>query len=241
MSDAALAAVILCGGRGTRLAGVMPGMPKPLAPVLGRPFLDYVLDYLHASSSVERVVLSTGYLGELIEAHYGGHYRGLPLCYSRESTPLGTGGAMLLAMRAQRLAAPFLLLNGDSLVDAYPGVLLALHRERGASITLALAKVDDASRYGTVALDGVGRVRAFVEKNGIHQPGEINAGVYLVEPAALAPWVSRVDALSLETDILPQLVAVGGVHALRGGRRFIDIGLPDTYATAADFVNTSVG
>ncbi|SFM08939.1 sugar phosphate nucleotidyltransferase [Rugamonas rubra] len=234
MSDGALDAVVLCGGRGTRLAGLLPQLPKPLAPVLGRPFLDYVLEQLRASGAVGRVVLATGHLAEAVERHYGAAYRGLPLRYSREREALGTGGALLLAMRETAPGAPFLLLNGDSFVDVDLAALRALHRRASSGLTLALAEVDDAARYGTVRVARQ-RVLAFVEKSGLARPGVINAGVYLVEPAALAPWAGAAPPLSLETQIMPALVAAGRVHALHGARRFIDIGVPDSYAGAAGF------
>ena len=90
-------AVILVGGKGTRLATVVNDVPKPLAPVHGRPFLDYVLDYLQASGQVSRFILATGHMADKVEAHYGASYRGIDIVYSREHTPLGTGGALLNA------------------------------------------------------------------------------------------------------------------------------------------------
>lgn len=227
-------AVILVGGKGTRLATVVNDLPKPLAPVHGRPFLDYVLDFLQASGLVSRFVLATGHLADKVEAHYGASYRGTDILYSREPIPLGTGGAVLNAMRQLALSTPFLLLNGDSFVDADLGALQRLHQDSGAGLTLALFPVDDAARFGTVCVANT-HVTAFAEKTGLAQAGLINSGIYLIEPRVLQAFSGQSGALSLETAILPQLVAAQQVHALVGGSRFIDIGLPQTYQAALDF------
>lgn len=231
-------AVILVGGKGTRLASVVSDVPKPLAPVHGRPFLDYVLDYLCASGQVSRFILATGHLADKVEAHYGARYRGIDILYSRETDPLGTGGAVLNAMRQLTLSTPFLLLNGDSFVDADLLALQQLHQASASGLTLALFPVDDAARFGTVCVAG-SRVSAFSEKTGLNQPGLINSGIYLIEPAVLQPWLQDRAPLSLETAIMPQLVAANRVHALVGGSRFIDIGLPETYQAALDFFPTA--
>lgn len=227
-------AVILVGGKGTRLATVVNDLPKPLAPVHGRPFLDYVLDYLLASGQVSRFILATGHLADKVEAHYGARYRGIDIAYSREHTPLGTGGALLNAMRRMALTAPFLLLNGDSFVDADLLELHRLHRASSAGLTLALFAVDNAARFGTVCVTKT-LVTAFVEKNGLAQAGFINSGIYLIEPRVLQAWRGQLGPLSLETVIMPQLVAGKQVHGMIGGSRFIDIGLPETYQAALDF------
>lgn len=226
--------LVLCGGKGTRLAQVVSDVPKPLAPVLGRPFLDYVLDFLAQSGLVCRFVLLTGHLGQLVEQRYGDQYQTLPIRYSFEETPLGTGGAVLQALRHGDLSSPFLLVNGDSFVDIDLRRLLEHHTTHGNGFTLATFLVEDAARFGTVELQG-GRVVAFREKSGLNQPGAINAGVYVVAPPVLDPWRDRNGMVSLETEILPALVRHGKVSALATGTRFIDIGLPETYSAASGF------
>ena len=106
-------AIVLCGGRGTRLASVVSDVPKPLASVAGRPFLDYVLSSLEDSGIVSRVILATGHLGEAIEARYARRFGAMPIAYSRETIPMGTGGAVMLALRSYSVSSPFLILNGD--------------------------------------------------------------------------------------------------------------------------------
>ncbi len=227
-------AVILCGGKGTRLASVVQDVPKPLAPVHQRPFLDYLLDFLHASGLVQRVLLATGHLAHKVREHYGTHYRGLPLCYSVEPQPLGTAGAVRLLQSRYPMTQPFLLLNGDSFVDVDLHALLVLHQAQSVALTMSLFAVADAARFGTVTLDG-SRVRAFHEKGGISEAGLINAGVYLLQPDALQQWAASDGMLSLETEVLPVLVARQQVAGLQSGARFIDIGLPETYRAALDF------
>lgn len=227
-------ALILCGGKGSRLASVVHDRPKPLAPIDGRPFLDFVLDHLVETGVVSRIVLATGHLAAQIESHYGQSYCGIPISFSEEPTPLGTGGAVLHALRQTTISRPFLLLNGDSFVDATVTEMLLLHEQEGAALTLALYPLDDTARFGTVDIE-IGRVKQFIEKSGIAKPGLINAGIYVVDPTALQPWEEISGSLSLETDLLPALVAAQCVCGLRTGTRFIDIGLPETYCTAQAF------
>lgn len=227
-------AVILCGGKGTRLASVVQDVPKPLAPVHGRPFLDYLLDYLNGSGLVHRVLLATGHLAHKVQEQYGDNYRGLPLCYSVEPQPLGTAGALLRLQSIYTLTEPFLLLNGDSFVDVDLPALVQMHQAQQTALTMSLFAVEDAARFGTVTL-AQNRVRAFIEKRGVAEPGLINAGVYLLQKDTLAAWSGVSGMLSLETEVLPRLVAQNAVAGLQSGNRFIDIGLPETYRAALDF------
>ena len=227
-------AIILCGGLGTRLAPVVSTLPKSLAPVAGRPFLDYLLAWLRSTGIVDRVILATGHLAGSIDQHYGADFEGLPLCFSREEHPLGTGGALLLALARHGSGRPVLVLNGDSFVDAD---LPALARQLDAGaydLVMTAFAVDDAARFGTLTLSG-DRVTAFHEKRGIPTPGHINAGIYAARPEAFDAWAGHPGPLSLEQVVLPALVAAGRVGALCSGTRFIDIGLPETYAAAAAF------
>lgn len=225
---------MLCGGKGTRLASVVSDVPKPLAPIGGRPFLDYLLSYLGSSGVVSRVILATGHLADKVEAHYGTSLRNLPVTYSPEVEPLGTGGAVFQAMRRFRIVTPFLILNGDSFVDADVVALIRLLDSRRTGMALTLYQVDDAARFGTVAWDG-DRVTGFFEKTGRAEPGLINAGIYAAHPDTFADWAQLDGFISLEQMVLPELVKHGSVSAIQSGTRFIDIGLPETYAAAASF------
>ena len=170
---------ILTGGLGTRLKRRFPNLPKGLAPVLGRPFLTHILDRL-MTFGAKRVVLCTGYLGEKIKDTLEKEYRGSQLLYSREVTPLDTGGAL-------RLALPLfthdtvMVLNGDSYVSANLGAFLARFRQWETVASLVLSKVSDTSRFGQAVFGDHDAILKFSEKNSISQPGWVNAGVYLFQ------------------------------------------------------------
>lgn len=222
--------MILAGGLGTRLSTLVPALPKVLAPVGGRPFLHFLLDWL-AESGVERVILCTGHLGEIVSGEIGTRYRGMAIDYSRESSPLGTGGALRLALDSQPdLGETILVLNGDSLIAVDLAQLVAEHARRGRSGTLVVTPVDDASRYGAVEVDGLDRISTFHEKQPEHLPGLINAGVYLLDRKLLGEIPSE-RPVSLEREMLPQWVA-GGITALRATESFIDIGTPESLELA---------
>lgn len=218
-------AIVLAGGLGTRLRGVVDDVPKPLAPVAGRPFLAWLLDAL-AKQGLRRVVLATGYRGEQIEAALGKDWQGMSLEYSREAEPLGTGGAIALAMRHIAGDACFVL-NGDTWVDldyvAFDG------QTAGAPLGMALAHVPDVARYGAVIVED-NRVTGFLEK-GTSGPGFINAGVYRIT-RVLADAFPKVGAFSFERDVLVPAVAHARVAGFAGTRGFIDIGVPEDYRRA---------
>jgi NDP-sugar pyrophosphorylase family protein len=227
-------ALILAGGLGTRLQGVLHDRPKPMAPVAGRPFLEYlVLQLLRAG--VERVVLSTGHLGEHIAAHFGdGAALGVRIVYSHESRPAGTGGAVKLAERHLE-GDRFLVMNGDSFVAADLATVIDAHRARSALVTMALTRVADASRYGSVERGDDGRITRFVEKGAAAAgaPGLINSGIYVLERALLDRIPEPGPASSLERDLFPSLIGrpFFGVE-LEGF--FKDIGVPDDYKALCD-------
>lgn len=225
-------AVVLVGGQGTRLRPITCRVPKPVTPLLGRPFIAYVLENL-ARHGVEDVVLSCGHLAEAIEAQIGdGERFGLRVRYAVETSPLGTAGALLVA-RPLLGQGGFLVLNGDVLCDADLTGLLAFHRERGGDATLLVTPVEDARRYGLVELGGDGRVAAFLEKPGAEWagPGLINAGAYVLEPRVL-DLVPERGACSLERDVFPQLVVGGRLCGYVGAGYWRDIGTPESYLGA---------
>jgi NDP-sugar pyrophosphorylase family protein len=232
-------AIVLCGGKGTRLASVVSDVPKPLAPIGGRPFLDYLLAYLERSGLVSRVVLATGYLAQQIEDHYGAKFGSLSIVYSYEAAPLGTGGALLLALRSYSISSPFLVLNGDSFIDVDLASLVELLKNSGAGFAMSLHQVDNAARFGTVELFG-NSVIGFSEKTMRSSCGLINAGVYLLTPETLNKWYESTCSVSLELDILPDLVSKGNVVGFKSGTHFIDIGLPETYFEAPAFFQDKI-
>lgn len=221
-------AVVLAGGFGTRLRARVTDLPKPMAPVAGRPFLEYVLDRL-VNSGVVRVALATGYLSEAIESHFGDAYRGMAIVYSREDSPLGTGGAIAKALRALPPQIT-LVLNGDTWLDVD---LVAFHAwclQQPTSPGLVLREVPDVSRFGAVTLEG-DRIVAFGEKQAAGR-GYINAGVYGLALAQLEGF-GLPEVFSIETDFFQR--CIGTPTALRGfpcHGSFIDIGVPEEFDRA---------
>ena len=228
-----LPVVILCGGLGTRLRPVVDDRPKVLAPVAGTPFLGHLLDHLRRQGATD-VILSTGYLGEQVEAYAGdGGAWGLRLRYACEPAPLGTGGALRFAAETQALQGAFLALNGDTFFAGSLDRLLLCHGLRRATATLALARVSRPDRYGTVRTAAeTGAVTAFVEKQAAPE-GEawINAGVYVLAPA-LVRSIPPATKVSLERDIFPRWIGRGLFGCRFPDTPFLDIGTPEDYARA---------
>jgi D-glycero-alpha-D-manno-heptose 1-phosphate guanylyltransferase len=228
-----LDAVILCGGRGTRLASVINDVPKPLAPVLHRPFLDHLLAFLHKSNVARSATLAIHHLADQIIAYYADHPAPLPLQFVREARPLGTGGAVMNSLSVVE-GLTFLCLNGDSLCGGDLAALIEAHHASTRGVTLGLVHVEDTARYGRAITDKAGRIVEFHEKAACLGPGLINAGIYVIDRDVLDPWNG--EALSLEREILPALVRRGCVRGVTLSGPFIDIGLPETYAAATDFI-----
>ncbi|MCP4674619.1 MAG: NTP transferase domain-containing protein [Deltaproteobacteria bacterium] len=224
-------AVILAGGLGTRLQKVVSDRPKVLAQVAGRPFLTYLLSQLEGTG-FRRVVLCTGHLGDQVESAFGDEYGSLCLEYSRESRPLGTGGALRLALPLIN-SQTILVANGDSYCGAKLGALFEFHKRRGAQSTILLTDVDDVSRYGCVRTDAGGAVLGFDEKNSEGGPGWINAGVYVIERNLLAK-IPPDESISLERDLFPSWIG-RGFHGFEGPGRFLDIGTEESFAAAQSF------
>lgn len=216
-------AVVLAGGRGTRLGDLAARTPKPLLSVGGVPFVEWVIRNL-ARQGVSEVILTVGYRAEAFASWLDGFETPIEVDLFVEEEPLDTGGA--LTLMEERLADSFYVLNGDTLFDA-PLASLAELLTDAADAAVALRHVDDVERYGGVLLDGT-RVSAFAEKAG-HGPGLINGGIYALRRRTLE---GRVAPLSLERDLMPELVAAQRVTGLPCDGFFIDIGLPETLAEA---------
>jgi NDP-sugar pyrophosphorylase family protein len=228
---AATSAVILAGGLGTRLRSVVADRPKVLAEVAGVPFVFHLLTQL-ASAGVKHAVLATGHLGEQVRDALGTAYGPLELEYAHEPAPLGTGGAIRHALPLVRSHALFVL-NGDSYCDVELAHLWLWHHQRAAHGTLALTRVPDARRFGTVTTDDFGRVLSFVEKSNVRRRGTVNAGLYLLRRSLVASIPSGV-ACSLEHDLLPRWLD-DGIYGYARCARFIDIGTPASFAAAERF------
>ena len=222
-------AIVLAGGLGTRLRGVVDDVPKPMAPVHGRPFLALILDRL-AADGFATAIFAVGYRHEAIRAHFGGSYRGLALRYSVESEPLGTGGAIRLACE-QASARDLFVLNGDTYLELDFRAMLAAHAGAAAELSMAIHHVPDVARYGALDIDGA-IVRGLREK-GCAGPGWINAGAYVMSPALRARFPDQ-QAFSFESDLLaPEMESIRP-RAFRASGLFIDIGVPEDYARARE-------
>lgn len=224
-------AVLLVGGMGTRLQAVLPNTPKPLALVGKVPFLQLLILQLR-SQAIHRVVMCTGHLADQIVDEFGtGHKWGVEIEYSKELSPLGTAGAVKLAERHLSDSSEFLVMNGDSFLELDLGQLIRFHRERGGLMSMAVRRVTDAARYGTVQIDANSRVTGFSEKTGSHAPGLINGGVYLCNRAILEQLPEG--PASLEKEVFPRLIE-RGLYAIEQHGMFIDIGTPEDYTRAQE-------
>jgi D-glycero-alpha-D-manno-heptose 1-phosphate guanylyltransferase len=215
-------AIILAGGLGTRLQARLTDRPKAMAEVAGRPFLQILLDRL-IDAGCDRVILSVGHLRHVIMEAFQDHYHDVPIVYAIEETPLGTGGAIRLALNQAREAS-VLVLNGDTYLHADFQAMLACHHCGGRPMTMAVAEVEDMARYGGVDIEG-GHVTSFIEK-GQRGRGWINAGGYVL--ARNFPWPDELaPKFSFETDVLSPLLPAIRPTAFRCPGYFLDIGIPE--------------
>ncbi len=226
-------AIVLVGGEGTRLRPLTESVPKPALTLVDRPFLAYMVEWL-AAHGVDEVVLACGFLPDVLREALGdGERSGAKIRYVAEPEPLGTAGAIRFA--ADELGADldqrFLALNGDVLTDLDLTALQRAHDERGASATIALHPVPDAAAYGLVHSGEGGEVSAFLEKTGERAPGEVNAGMYVLEREVL-DLIPSGENVSIERDVFPQLVGAG-LHGLALHGYWMDIGTPERYLQAS--------
>lgn len=220
-------AIVLAGGFGTRLAGRLAGVPKPMAPIASRPFLEILLNQLQRAGCT-RVLLSVGYLHEVIQSHFGPAFRGMRIDYAVEETPLGTGGAIRMAL-AQASEDSVLVLNGDTFLEADYPAMLRFHAAAGTAMTMAVSHQEDVARYGAVIVHD-GHVVGFEEKgnpgspNG--RPGWINAGAYVLNRNL--PWPEGLaERFSFETEVLMPEIKRIAPAAFEVEGFFLDIGVPE--------------
>jgi D-glycero-alpha-D-manno-heptose 1-phosphate guanylyltransferase len=226
-------ALVLAGGLGTRLRERVPDVPKPMAPVAGRPFLEHLLVALQ-SAGVTRAVLAIGHGGPVVVDHVGAGLAGLPVDYSWETEPLGTGGAVRAAL--PQLTAPFLLVNGDTWAPVLPQALLAARTSSG--LVMTLCPVPDVGRYGAAVVSG-DLVVGVTEKGG-QGPGLINAGVYLVGEPLVGDLSAAPDVFSFERHVLEGWVTARGAGFVVAEGPFVDIGVPADYDRAAQVLGAAV-
>lgn len=221
-------AIVLAGGLGTRLASVTSDIPKPMAPIGSRPFLEYLLDYL-IEQGAEQAVLAVSYKWEVIRKHFGDTYRGLLLNYSVEEQPLGTGGAILQALEFLT-DDEVVVLNGDTLFHVDLKGLADIHRSGGARLSIALKQVTDSGRFGRVEVSADGVITSFLEKS-TGGPGWINGGVYMLHRELFADCSVPV-RFSFEQDLVEPNIDRIQPRAFQSEAYFIDMGVPEDYARA---------
>jgi len=226
--------VILAGGYGTRVRHLLPDVPKPMAPIAGRPFVEWVVRFFARHGCTE-FILSTGHLAGVIASHFAGRpVPGAHVTCRPETTPLGTAGGFLNCLPEQiALRDAWLVVNGDSLVFADPRPLLAPLAAGRADAAILGVALDDASRYGTLEVDAEERLVAFREKHP--GAGLINSGVYAFTGAAIN-GLPATRPLSFETDVFPRLAPTGRVTVARTAAAFLDIGTPASLAEAERFI-----
>ena len=211
-------AIILAGGFGT-----------PMAPVNGRPFLTYILDYL-IDYQYTKVVLSVGYLHEKIEEFFGTQYKSLEIDYAVETEPLGTGGGILFAM-SKCETDNVLVINGDTMFKVDLDAFEQFHQDKEGLLSIVLREVEDVSRYGSVVMDSDNRITLFAEKQLSSGRGYINGGVYLIHRDLFAKY-PQPEKFSFERDLMTQFYTQEPFYAMPSDGYFIDIGIPEDYARA---------
>ena len=228
-----IAAAILVGGLGMRLREVVGDRPKVLAEVCGRPFLAYLLDFL-VEQGLQKVVLCTGYMGHQVRQEFGDTFRGMALDYSEESEPLGTGGALRLALPLLG-DADVLVMNGDSYCQADLDDFARFHSGlcQLPHASLVVVEAEDTRQFGRVLFNEQGRTTVFQEKGASVGSGWINAGIYLLS-SALVREIPEGRLVSLEKQMFPMWVE-HRMFAWRSGGPFIDIGTAQSYADAEAF------
>jgi NDP-sugar pyrophosphorylase family protein len=223
-------AILLAGGKGTRLRPLTMHTPKPIVPIFDRPFLHYQIDLLKHVPEIDEVILSLNYQPRRIEDVFGdGADVGLKIRYVVEPAPLGTGGAIRYA--GESLNESVVVFNGDVLTQIDLGAVLALHRERKARATIVLTPVPNPSAYGLVETDPDGNILRFLEKP---KPDEItvdtiNAGIYVLEPDTF-DRIPKDTAWSVERSFFPSLIENRETFVAYTYRGYwIDIGTPEKY------------
>ena len=221
-------AIVLAGGFGTRLQTVVKDVPKPMAEINGFPFLKYLLDSLN-QQGVTRVILSVGYKQEIIKDYFQDRYLDMTIFYASEDSPLGTGGAIIEALKLTTNNEVYVL-NGDTFFDVDLKAMQRFHKETNADISLATKVMQDFDRYGTVKIEAR-RVVGFEEKQ-YQTKGFINGGIYLIKKAVFDPFELNTK-FSFESDFLEKKLQQLMVTAFKSDGYFIDIGIPDDYYHAS--------
>lgn len=224
-------AIILAGGSGTRLKEVIADIPKSMAPINGRPFLEYQLDLLDRWG-ISKVILSVGYQKEIIEQHFGSKYREIELVYAEEEEPLGTGGAILNSLKYVKGYSVFIL-NGDTYFDVNMHRLDDFRRIKECDLCLAMRFEIDPARFGLLEFDNNNRITRFYEKSEGPEEGYINGGLYVIRKDYLLHF-GLPEKFSFEKDFLQKYYQTEEFYGMRCFSYFRDIGIPADYQKAND-------
>lgn len=229
-------AILLCGGLGTRLRGMFPDLPKALVPILGKPMIERQVLWLY-SLGVHRIHIAAGFMATAIEVWFRQNdLRPVEVTISRETNPLGTAGAVKYAVQNTHACGHYLILNGDSLLPNLSIEDLCAPQHTGEfSMTMAVTKIQDASRYGTVKLDDGNIVRQFLEKNQVQGPAWVNGGVYFMSHDVL-DMIPDDTACSLEKEIFPVLAEARKIKAVPCDEPLLDMGTPEGHQAMTDFL-----
>jgi mannose-1-phosphate guanylyltransferase len=228
-------AILLVGGRGTRLAELTKNTPKPMLKVAGAPVTEHQIARAKAAG-VNEIVLATSYLAEVFEPYFGdGSKFGISIKYAIEEQPLGTGGAISNAAKALNLASDesAYIFNGDVLSGHNLKAQAQFHESKGADVTLHLVRVDDARAYGCVPLDQDGKVLEFLEKMDQPKVNTINAGCYIFSKSAIVQ-IPADTVVSVERQTFPELLnGKGALYGYIDDSYWIDMGTPGSYIKAS--------
>jgi D-glycero-alpha-D-manno-heptose 1-phosphate guanylyltransferase len=228
-------AVILAGGLGTRLSETVPNLPKPMAPISGRPFLEILLDYW-IDQGINDFIISVSYLSNIIIEHFGSSYRGIQINYSIEDMPLGTGGGLLKAVN--ELVDPVLVINGDTFIEVDLNKLLQFHVQQKSNWTFSLIESENTNRYMDLNLQPDGKISFAKDAITEYTKQLANGGAYIINPLALKSLnFGKNIVASLENELLLNFISSDEeIYGLECHGRFIDIGIPADYRKAQDFL-----
>jgi len=224
-------AIILAGGMGTRLRGVIDDIPKSMAPVAGKPFLEYQLSFLE-KWGIQRVVLSVGYKRDVIQDHFKDNYKSMEILYAIEEKPLGTGGGIMNAFKMIEGHVAFVF-NGDTYFDVNLKRLNDFRWIKDTDAVMILRYEDDVSRYGAVEFDSNNQITRFAEKSESRGDGYINGGIYLLVKSYMEGF-DFPERFSIEKDFFQKYYKTERIYGLRCFSYFRDIGVPEDYEIAQD-------
>lgn len=223
-------AIILAGGFGTRLQEVVIDLPKPMADINGKPFLEYQLNYL-SNFGIKRVIFSVGYLSETISNYFGDKFGDIEIDYAYEENPLGTGGGILNAFH-KRKTIELIVLNGDTLFDIDINTFFQNHKNHNSLFSLALRPLNSVDRYGSVIVEN-NIINKFAEKGEFSGVGVINGGVYIINEKFFEK-ANLPTKFSMEKDVFEKLLNEFDFYGFPFKNYFLDIGIPEDYIRAQD-------